>query len=97
MIANIPSKNVNINASHSFARAIMNDTDKNKHMSHSAASGCKHSTTENKLYNDEIFSYIKQRFILLYLNNYNSLYANGQFHAKVEIFENFQIKNLQTN
>ena len=29
MVAKIPSKNVNINASHRFARAIMNDTDKN--------------------------------------------------------------------
>ena len=29
MIAKILSKNVNINASHRFRRAIMNDTDKN--------------------------------------------------------------------
>ena len=34
--------------SHRFARVIMNGTDKNKLLSRSVASGCKHSATDRE-------------------------------------------------
>ena len=73
MIANIPSKNVNINVYVppfcSSDHEMMNGTDKNKLLSWSVASGCSKYTPlqiENKLYFHESFSKygIKSSFII---------------------------------